>query len=196
MEWHALYPKKSMTSRILPRSFYARATAEVARDLLGKTLALGACAGLIVETEAYLGEGDPAAHSAAGLTDRTRVIFGPPGHAYVYLSYGVHECFNITAEPGVRPGCVLIRALEPTTGLDLMRARRPAARTDRDLTNGPGKLTQALGITRQHYGRDLTRGDLVVRDSPGFTPTEVIVTPRIGITKAVDLPLRFLLRRN
>ena len=114
---------------ILKRAFYSRPTIEVARGLLGKVLVHGPTAGIIVETEAYLGAGDLAAHSARGITDRTRVIFGPPGHAYVYFIYGMYECLNLVAEPEGQPGCVLIRAIEPTGGLDLMRKRRPAART-------------------------------------------------------------------
>src|ERR1700690_2728023 len=133
---------------ILRRAFYDRPAIEVARSLLGKILVHGPTAGIIVETEAYLGGDDLASHSAVGITDRTRVIFGPPGHAYVYLSYGIHECLNIVAEPEGVPGCVLIRSLEPVAGLDIMRSRRPGARTDRDLTSGPGKLTLALAITR------------------------------------------------
>jgi DNA-3-methyladenine glycosylase len=182
--------------RGLPRSFYERATVDVARDLLGKVLVHGPTAGTIVETEAYLGGDDLASHSAVGITDRTRVIFGPGGHAYVYLSYGVHDCMNIVAEPAGTPGCVLIRALEPIEGLNAMRLRRPKARTDRDLASGPGKLTRALGITREHTGVDMTRGDLVVLDGaevPGF---EIAVTPRIGITKCAELPLRFLIVGN
>src|SRR5271169_1227779 len=116
----------------LPRSFYRRATIDVARDLLGKVLVHGPAAGIIVETEAYLGGDDLASHSAAGITNRTRVIFGPPGHAYVYLSYGMHECMNIVAEPDGKAGCVLIRALEPIEGLEIMRSRRKKARTDRE----------------------------------------------------------------
>jgi len=181
---------------ILPRSFYTRATVDVARDLLGKWIVHGKSAGRIVEVEAYLGEGDPAAHSAAGMTPRTRVIFGPPGHAYVYLSYGMHECLNIVAEPEGKAGCVLIRALEPVSGLAAMRERRGAVRSDRELANGPGKLTQALGITRAHYGADLTRGDLVVRSAPDGAAPEVDASARIGITKAADLPLRFSIRGN
>ena len=181
---------------ILARSFYQRPAADVARDLLGKWIVHGETAGKIVEVEAYLGEDDAAAHSAAGLTPRTRVIFGPPGHAYVYLSYGMHECLNIVAEPPGVAGCVLIRALEPMAGLDAMRARRSAARSDRDLTSGPGKLTQALGITRAHYGADLTRGDLLVRMPLHPAAFEIDVSPRIGITKAADLPLRFTIRGN
>jgi DNA-3-methyladenine glycosylase len=179
---------------ILPREFYQRDTVEVARDLLGKVLVHGKTAGRIVETEAYLGGDDLAAHSAAGITDRTRVIFGPPGHAYVYLSYGIHECLNVVAEPDGQAGCVLIRALEPISGLDIMRARRPAARSDRDLASGPGKLTRALGITRAHYGADLTRGNVVITDPRQPGPIEIEVTPRIGITKCAELPLRFVIK--
>lgn len=180
----------------LPRSFYERGTVDVARDLLGKVLVHGETAGIIVETEAYLGGDDLASHSAAGITDRTRVIFGPAGHVYVYLSYGMHECMNIVAETTGVPGCVLIRALEPVEGLDVMRGRRPKARTDRDLASGPGKLTQALGITRKDTGVDLTWGDLVVVERPGQQPFEIGISARIGITKCVELPLRFFIGGN
>jgi DNA-3-methyladenine glycosylase len=180
----------------LPREFYERGTVEVARDLLGKHLVHGEVSGIIVETEAYLGGDDLAAHSAAGITERTRVIFGAPGHAYVYLSYGMHECLNIVAEPEGTPGCVLIRALEPVSGLDLMRRRRPAAKTDRDLTSGPGKLTRALGITRQHYGADLTHGALRVELPNELRAVTIRTTARIGITRCADLPLRFFLEGN
>ncbi len=173
--------------RPLPRSFYARPTVEVARGLLGQILVHGETSGRIIETEAYLGVGDLAAHSARGLTERTRVIFGPPGHAYVYLIYGMYECLNVVAEPDGTPGCVLIRALEPLTGLELMRERR---HHHRHLANGPGKLTLALGITRAHNGVDFTRGPLLIR--PGAPPADIRVTPRIGITQCADLPLRFL----
>jgi len=182
--------------RGLSRSFYERGTIEVARELLGKVLVHGPAAGIIVETEAYLGGDDLASHSAAGVTDRTRVIFGPGGHAYVYLSYGVHDCMNIVAEADGTPGCVLIRALEPIQGLDAMRVRRPKARTDRDLASGPGKLTRALGITREHTGVDMTRGDLVVRAGSAVVPFEIAITPRIGITKCAELPLRFFIAGN
>ena len=185
---------------ILKRAFYARPTLEVARDLLGKVLAHGPAAGIIVETEAYLGGDDLAAHSARGLTGRTRVVFGPPGHAYVYLIYGMYECLNLVAEPDGQAGCVLIRALEPAAGLDLMRQRRPAARKLEDLASGPAKLTLALGITRDHNGADVTRGDLVVREAAGrgaveITP-EIRVGPRVGITKCADWPLRFSVKGN
>src|ERR1017187_7835951 len=123
---------------ILRRRFYDRPAVEVARDLLGKILVHGSVAGAIVETEAYLGGDDLAAHSARGLTERTRVIFGPPGHAYVYFIYGMYECLNLVVESGGKPGCVLIRALEPVAGVGLMRRRRPAARRLDDLASGPG----------------------------------------------------------
>jgi DNA-3-methyladenine glycosylase len=196
MERNGVRVPEIVKNRILPRSFYERGTVEVARDLLGKVLVHGAAAGIVVETEAYLGGDDLASHPAVGITDRTRVIFGPPGHAYVYLSYGMHDCLNIVAERAGDPGCVLIRALEPIEGQDTMRLRRPKARTDRDLASGPGKLTQALGITRKHAGIDMTRGDLVVVARPTAPPFDIAVTPRIGITKCADLPLRFLIRGN
>ncbi len=185
-----------MKGRTLPRSFYERNAVEVARDLLGKVLVHGETSGAIVETEAYLGGEDLASHSAAGITKRTQVIFGPPGHAYVYLSYGMHECLNIVAEPEGHPGCVLIRALEPVAGIDIMRGRRKAAKSDRDLTSGPGRLTKAMGITRADNGADMTAGELVVRAAPDAPEFEIAVTPRIGISKCVDWPLRFLIKGN
>jgi DNA-3-methyladenine glycosylase len=181
---------------ILKRSFYRRPAIEVARGLLGKVLVHGPTAGIIVETEAYLGGDDLASHTARGITNRTRVIFGPPGHAYVYFIYGMYECLNIVAEPTGQPGCVLIRALEPVIGLDVMQHRRPAARKPEDLADGPGKLTLAMGITRAQNGADVTRGALVVRAASEVTPFEIAVTPRIGITQCADLPLRFLIRGN
>jgi DNA-3-methyladenine glycosylase len=181
---------------ILKRSFYRRPTIEVARDLLGKVLVHGPTAGIILETEAYLGGDDLASHSARGITGRTRVIFGPPGHAYVYLIYGMYECLNIVAEPDGQPGCVLIRALEPVGGLDAMQHRRAAARKPEDLANGPGKLTLAMGITRTQNGADVTRGALVVRTAAEPGHFEIAVTPRIGIKQCAGLPLRFLIRGN
>ncbi len=180
-------------SRILPRAFYERPAAEVARELLGAVLVHGRTAGRIVETEAYLGLEDLAAHASKGLTERTRVLFGPPGHAYVYFIYGAHECLNVVAEPDGIPGCVLIRALEPLCGLAEMRARRPAARSPQDLASGPGKLTQALAITRRHYGADLTRGPVLIRKLQKCGNVDVLVTPRIGVTQCADWPLRFVI---
>jgi DNA-3-methyladenine glycosylase len=198
MERDAFRPEEGMISAVagavLPRSFYRREAVAVARELLGKIIVRDDTAGIIVETEAYPGGDDLASHSAAGITKRTSVIFGPPGHAYVYLCYGMHACMNIVAEPKGTAGCVLIRALEPVAGLETMRARRRTARTDRDLASGPGKLTAALGITLTDYGADLTRGELVVRQPVRPEPFGIEVTPRIGISKCADLPLRFVLK--
>jgi len=182
-----------MEGRILPRSFYARPTVEVARALLGKVLVHGATAGTIVETEAYLGGDDLASHTARGVTPRTRVIFGPPGHAYVYLIYGMYECLNLVADLEGTPGCVLIRALVPVAGIEQMRKRRPRARSVSDLASGPGKLTIAMGITRAQNGVDVTRGPLVVREPKQESQFKILVTPRIGISKCADLPLRFVM---
>jgi len=181
---------------ILPRSFYARDAVTVARDLLGKVLVHGDTSGKIVETEAYLGGDDLAAHTARGITPRTRVIFGPPGHAYVYFIYGMYDCLNLVAEPEGKPGCVLIRALEPLTGLELMQQRRPAARLPRDVASGPGRLTLALAITRAQNGADVTRGPLTVRTPPVTDSFEIEVTPRIGIRHCADWPLRFAIKGN
>ena len=195
IDWREKLPRKQLlaTSEVLPRDFYARPTVEVARELLGKILVHGAAAGRIVETEAYLGVDDKAAHACRGLTDRTRVLFGAPGHAYVYLIYGIYECLNLVTEPDGVPGCVLIRALEPLTGIRLMRRRRPKARTPADLASGPGKLTLAMGITRAHYGADLTRGPLTVRRLHRQAPFGIDVTTRIGIRRCANWPLRFLI---
>jgi DNA-3-methyladenine glycosylase len=181
---------------VLKRRFYDRHAVEVARGLLGKVLVHGAAAGIIVETEAYLGGEDLAAHSARGITPRTQVIFGPPGHAYVYFIYGMYECLNLVCEPKGRPGCVLIRALEPVGGIELMQHRRPAARKPEDLASGPGKLTLAMGITRAQNGADVTRGSLVVREPAEARAVEIAVTPRVGISQCADLPLRFVIRGN
>lgn len=168
-------------SLVLPRSFYARPAAEVARDLLGCVIIHGRKRARIVEAEAYPGRNDPASHSYRGLTNRTRVLFGPPGHAYVYLIYGMHECLNFVTQPDGEAGCVLIRAVEPVAGVKLA-------------TNGPGRLTRALGITREQYGADLTRGRLRVAYGEHSEP--VASGPRIGIGLYPDLPLRFWLRGN
>ncbi len=181
---------------ILKRGFYEQPAVEAARALLGKVLVHGPTAGIIVETEAYLGGDDLAAHSARGVTGRTRVIFGPPGHAYVYFIYGMYECLNLVCEPEGLPGCVLIRALEPAAGIEQMQQRRPAARKPEDLTSGPGKLTLAMAITRAHNGADVTRGALVVREPYERRDIEIAVSKRIGITKSADLPLRFFVRGN
>lgn len=180
----------------LDRDFYARPTVAVATDLLGKILVHGKTAGIIVETEAYPGGDDLASHSARGITNRTRVIFGAPGHAYVYLIYGVYRCLNIVAEPDGLPGCVLIRAIEPTRGVEIMRRRRPAVKRTELLANGPGKLTLALGITGDHYGVDVTTGPLLVQRQTPPPRFEIKTTRRIGITHCADRPLRFLIKDN
>jgi DNA-3-methyladenine glycosylase len=187
--------------RPLPRRFFDSPPEQVARALLGKILvrrnAAERLAGRIVETEAYLGEQDAAAHAASGCTARNAVLYGPPGHAYVYSIYGLHYCLNVSCLPDGVPGCVLLRALEPLEGLSEMRRNRglSASADPRHLASGPGKLCLALGITRTaDNGLDLTRADIplgLVDD--GFECGEVRVTPRIGIRKATDLPLRFFL---
>lgn len=188
---------------VLPRSFYARPTTEVARDLLGKVIVRQVdgleLAGRIVEVEAYLGLNDEAAHAFAGITPRTKVMFGPPGHAYVYLIYGMYHCLNLVTEPDGEAGCVLIRALEPLAGIAAMQARRPYARRLQDVASGPGKLTRAMGITLAQYGADLTRGELTVRAQATAEAVEVGISPRIGINKSnkcVDWPLRFFMKGN
>jgi DNA-3-methyladenine glycosylase len=183
-------------SSVLARGFYARPAVEVARDCLGKILVHGKTAGRIVETEAYLGVDDRAAHAWRGVTDRTRVLFGPPGHAYVYFIYGMYECLNFVAEEEGKAGCVLIRALEPVAGIPIMRRRRPRAKRLEDLASGPGKLTLALAITRKQNGADLTKGPLHVRAERNPSRVQVEVTPRIGITHCADWPLRFLIAGN
>jgi len=188
------------SGRALPMSFYDRPTEQVARDLLGAVLEcttpLGTASGRIVETEAYLGPDDPACHAVAGLTERTRNLHGPPGIAYVYFIYGVHWCFNaVTREEG-NGSAVLVRAVEPIAGVDLMRERRGNVRRDVDLTNGPGKLCQALGIDGAMDGTRLTQPPLRILAAPPLEDGDVEITPRIGITRAADWPLRWLVRGN
>jgi len=181
---------------ILPPSFYSRPTVRVARDLVGQTLLHetpeGTVSGRIVEVEAYLPKNDPGCHAARGLTPRNRIMFGLPGRAYVYFCYGNHFLFNVVTEKEGVPGAVLIRALEPIAGEELMARRRghlnPGEKT---LTNGPGKLVQALGLTQVHNGTDLCRKPLYLRQTE--RKGKIGVTTRIGITKGSDLPLRFYL---
>src|SRR5579884_4129086 len=172
--------------------FFGRPAADVARDLLGYVLLHGQTAGMLVETEAYLGLNDLAAHASRGITERTKVLFGPPGRAYVYLSYGMHYCLNVVADRDGTPGCVLIRALEPLCGLEIMYERRNWRGPAKGLANGPGKLTQALAITPAHYGKRLDRGDLVIRAWRNKPEFHIATTPRIGITQCADWPLRFI----
>jgi DNA-3-methyladenine glycosylase len=174
----------------VPLGYFERPAADLARDLLGCILLHGETAGMIVETEAYLGTDDLAAHASRGLTERTKVLFGPAGRAYVYFSYGMHECLNVVADREGTPGCVLIRALEPLSGLGKMYERRRWHGPKTGLANGPGKLTQALAITRAQYGKRLDRGDLTIRRWRKMPNFEIGTTPRIGITKCADWPLR------
>lgn len=185
---------------ILPRSFYLHSPEVVARKLIGKlitrTLHGQRLTGRITEVEAYLGLSDPASHSFIGKTARNAVLFGPPGFSYIYFIYGMHYCLNFSCQPDGEPGGVLIRALQPVTGLATMSRLRgfsgPA--NPKLLCSGPGRLCQALGITLAENGIDVTRtkSPLRVLDD-GFQPPSIAVTPRIGISKAVDMLLRFVM---
>jgi DNA-3-methyladenine glycosylase len=170
---------------IVSRDFYLDPPDLVAQKLLGKLLVRGAKVGRIVEVEAYFGESDPASHSFPGKTARNAVLFGPPGHAYVYFIYGMHYCLNVSCEPEGQPGGVLFRALEPIGGLKLS-------------TSGPGRLCKAFGITRSRdNGVDFTSpsSDLQIQDD-GYSAKDILITPRIGITKEASRPARFLIAGN
>ena len=196
-------------TKLLRRAFFNRDPRIVSRELLGKLIVRREgrkqLAGRIVEVEAYLGAGDLAAHAAAGHTARNAVLWGSPGHAYVYFIYGVHYCLNISCLPAGDAGCVLIRALEPVSGLFEMAKARELANLDltsmrdlRKLSSGPGKLCEALGITRpRDNDKDMLspKSDLQVM-SDGFRVQEVAVTQRIGITKSAELPLRYVIAGN
>jgi DNA-3-methyladenine glycosylase len=172
----------------LGADFFDRSVHEVARELIGCTLLYEGCGGVIVETESYEAD-DPACHAYVGLTERTKVLFGPPGYAYVYLSYGIHSLLNAVAEPEGEAAAVLIRALEPTDGLEAMRERR-GPKPDHELCSGPGKLTEALGIGLSDNDRDLTQEPFLIMPPEGERP-EIVTGRRIGITKAVENPWRF-----
>jgi DNA-3-methyladenine glycosylase len=175
----------------LDRAFYDRPVLEVARDLVGCTVRHGATAGVIVETEAYH-HSEPACHAYVGLTPRTTTLYGPPGVAYVYRSYGIHALLNAVCEPEGEGAAVLIRALEPLDGVAEMRARRGPHMRPEDLCSGPGKLTQALGIGLELNGTSLLDGPIRFGPPVAERPqVELAVGPRIGITKAVELPWRF-----
>jgi DNA-3-methyladenine glycosylase len=178
----------------LGAGFFDRSVHEVARELIGCRLHYGGCGGVVVETESYERD-DPACHAYVGLTERTEVLFGPPGRAYVYLSYGIHSLLNAVAEGEGEAAAVLIRALEPTVGLEQMRARR-GGRPDHELCSGPGKLTEALGIGLDANGSDLGSDPfLLLPPEPGWA-ADVLAGPRIGITKAVERPWRFCAAEN
>ena len=172
------------------RQFFDRSVHEVARELIGCRLAIGPTAGIIVETEAYEAS-DPACHAYVGRTARNEVLFGPPGHAYVYLSYGIHSLLNFVTEPEGTASAVLIRALEPTEGIDLMRERRGQERIE-TLCSGPGKLAEALGIDLSLNGADLFQPPFELGEPAGeWATVDVVTGPRIGITKAAELPWRY-----
>ena len=172
----------------LGRDFFARSVHEVAPELVGATLLVDGIGGRIVEVEAYDHE-DPAAHGFGGRTERNASMFGPPGHAYVYRSYGIHWCLNLVCEGEGVANAVLVRALEPSYGLDDMRARR-GLEEPRLLCSGPGRLCQALGITREQDGLALDQPPFELR--PGAAPVETLAGPRIGITRATELPWRYV----
>ena len=185
-----------MERNILPRSFYDKDTTTVARELLGKLLIHnspeGKTVGKIVETEAYL-QGDPACHASRGETKRNRSMFGPPGHAYVYIIYGIYRCFNVVTMPSGVGEAVLVRALEPIDGIPLMQTRRKREKLT-DLCGGPARLVQAMGLGTEHNSIDLTIGNLIICD--GETPENIVITTRIGISQGKDLPLRFYIYGN
>jgi DNA-3-methyladenine glycosylase len=191
--------------RILPRSFYDRDPRLVGPNLLGKILVRRLkgrekLAARIVEVEAYLGADDPAAHASIGKTRRNAVLFGPPGHAYVYFIYGNHYCLNVSCLPDGTPGGILFRALEPMKGIEEMFRLRNIPRDSdlRRLTSGPGRLAAAFGITRERdNGKDLTssRSDLYIAEDD-FLPPQVLITKRVGIKKAVEMPLRYIVAGN
>lgn len=192
-----------MYEKALSRSFYDRPTEEVAKNLLGKILmkkiGYQYFCGKIVETEAYLGEHDAAAHAFAGRTKRTKILYGPPGHAYIFRLRAYH-CLNVSAEPEGKPGCVLIRALEPLNFFEHLRKNRKKDEKEKieNLCNGPGKLCQALEINLQHYGLDLTskNSEIYISDNIENVPLRVVVTKRIGITKAGDWQQRYIIDGN
>jgi DNA-3-methyladenine glycosylase len=183
--------------RVLPRAFYRRDPRDVAPDLLNKILqGPDGCSARIVETEAYCGAFDEAAHTFGGKTARNATMFGPPGHLYVYFTYGMHWCANtVCGEDGEGVG-VLLRAAEPIGGLALMRERRPRAKTDRDLCSGPARLAQAFAIARAQDGNDLVRGRYRIVDDGTPPPIDAVVGPRIGISRAIDAPWRWYVPHN
>jgi DNA-3-methyladenine glycosylase len=181
--------------RALPAEFYERPVLEVARELIGCVVEHDGAAGVIVETEAYH-DSEPACHAFVGLTARTRTLFGAPGRAYVYRSYGIHALLNAVCEPPGVGAAVLIRALQPLSGISRMRARR-GLRNAPELCSGPGKLTQALGVELGHNDSDLRAGPISIGPRlAAWLDPPIAVGPRIGITKAVELPWRFCAAGN
>ena len=184
--------------RKLNRKFYNRPTLKVARELLGKFLVVKKggrlLSGRIVETEAYDGFKDPASHAYRGMTPRNRVMFGSPGYAYVYLTYGMHHCLNLVTQREGYPAAVLIRALEPVDGIELMKRRRGRQRLE-DLTSGPAKLCQALGVDRKLNGADLL-SDVIFVEDRGEAPRRIARSGRIGVNEGAEKKWRFYLKSN
>jgi DNA-3-methyladenine glycosylase len=184
----AVRTSSSTMGGLLDEAFFARSVHAVARDLIGCSLVFDGVGGVIVETESYAAD-DPACHAFVGRTPRTEVLFGPPARAYVYFSYGVHSLLNAVAEPEGAAAAVLIRALEPVWGVEKMRRRR-GRREARELCSGPGKLTQALGVGLEHNRASLLEAPFELR-GPAYAAPRVVSGPRIGITRATELPWRF-----
>jgi DNA-3-methyladenine glycosylase len=180
-----------MTSMPLGKKFFSQPTVDLAKALLGKYLCLGDLKGVIVETEAYLYRNDPGCHASRGLTKRNAPMFGPAGHAYVYFIYGMYHCLNIVSGKEGEGEAVLIRALEPVQGIKKMRRRRKTQKIE-NLCNGPGKLTQAFGITKKHNNVSLIDGPLRVFDSR--KRQEICTSTRIGLSAGKELPLRFFIK--
>jgi DNA-3-methyladenine glycosylase len=185
-------------ARVLPRSFYARDSRDLAPRLLNKLLVARTDEGVrlaarLVEVEAYCGSDDPGSHAFRGMTPRTEVMFGPPGHLYVYFTYGMHWCANVVATKDGDAAAVLLRAAAPVAGIEVMRARRPKARRDRDLLAGPARLCQAFGLTGAHNGDDLVRGSVRILDDGVAPPDDPGVSTRIGLAagRGDDHPWRY-----
>ncbi|WP_031516063.1 DNA-3-methyladenine glycosylase [Desulfofalx alkaliphila] len=186
--------------KLLDKAFYNRDTKVVAQQLLGCLLVHhnneASTGGIIVETEAYLQHNDPACHTSRGMTPRNKVMFGPPGRAYVYFTYGMHYCFNVVTMPEGVGDAVLIRALQPEFGIELMQERRARERL-RDLCSGPAKLVQAMGISKEHNGADLVTGPVkIYAGYLGLKADEIVTTTRIGIKAGAELPLRYYIKDN
>lgn len=188
-----------MKGKLLPYSFYQKDTISVAKGLLGKIMVFedgpNRVAGMVVETEAYLGAEDPSCHSARGRSKRNEVMFGPSGHAYIYLIYGIYLCFNVTSGPDDRPEAVLLRAVEPLEGIRTMEKNR-GQEDIHNLCSGPGKLVQAMGIDFSLNGTSVVEGPVRFFEEPEPRLFNIVETTRIGISKAADWPLRFYIEGN
>jgi DNA-3-methyladenine glycosylase len=186
--------------RITPAEFFFKDTITVAKQLLGKHIIKkernNYISGIIVETEAYLGDNDPACHAYRRITARNSVMFEDGGKIYVYFIYGNNHCFNIVTERKGTGSAVLIRAVEPCTGLNLMKKRRAKLKNDHDLTNGPAKFCLTFGIDRRHNGMELNRGKFFIADNAAEEPVKAVVTKRIGIKEGADYPYRFYIKNN